>query len=244
MTAIPLMTLLMLILPSVIPIKIPSTKTPARIPVTTSTSPTSSFHTQTTAAAHTPSQTYDYYATCIHGFENTLRTEVASILTLDTASAPWVTETIKMGRSGVAFTGSVSDAYRVLLYSRVALRVLEQVGGEFTCRSDEDLHTEVFNRVDARDLLTDVADPERLLTLSVRTTMPANRKDRIPQGLTHSHFTSLTVKNALMDRFRSDDPDQVGADAIRPSVDVYDADVPLTLALSNAEEGEDERGCR
>jgi 23S rRNA G2445 N2-methylase RlmL len=46
----------------------------------------------------------------------------------------------------------------------------------------------------------------------------------IPADLTHSHFCSLTVKNAVVDQFR----DKFGS---RPDVDLSEPDLPLTLYL-------------
>ena len=44
--------------------------------------------------------------------------------------------------------------------------------------------------------------------------------------LTHSHFTSLTVKNAIVDQFRSNH-----RQGLRPSVDIKNPDLPLLLYL-------------
>jgi len=62
-----------------------------------------------------------------------------------------------------------------------------------------------------------------LLTLSVSTiyaSKPPNKE------LCHSHYTALTVKNALVDIVR-----ELRDDGIRPNVDIYNPDVPLVVVL-------------
>ena len=62
-----------------------------------------------------------------------------------------------------------------------------------------------------------------LLTLSVSTiyaSKPPNKE------LCHSHYTALTVKNALVDSVR-----ELRDDGIRPNVDIYNPDVPLVVVL-------------
>lgn len=44
---------------------------------------------------------------------------------------------------------------------------------------------------------------------------------RLPKDISHSHYTSLTIKNALVDQVR------VLKDGERPDVDIDDPDVPL-----------------
>ena len=62
-----------------------------------------------------------------------------------------------------------------------------------------------------------------LLTLSVSTiyaSKPPNKE------LCHSHYTALTVKNALVDSVR-----ELRDDGIRPNVDIHNPDVPLVVVL-------------
>jgi len=230
--ALAFVIVLLLLVQSSITIRIP-TNSGSASKITTNVPPS-------TTPPHPRNQNVNfYYTTCIHGFEGTLLRELQTILepTYSEAAA-----TVKMGRSGCSFSGPVGAAYLVLLWSRVALRLLEQVGDEFTVTGSKHLYETISENVDVkRLLLSNPEDGEQMLTLSVRTTMPSNRSDRIPQTLKHSHFTALTVKNALVDNFRD-----LSADGkTRPDIDVHNADVPLTLALSNGDPGEEETaGCK
>jgi len=67
-----------------------------------------------------------------------------------------------------------------------------------------------------------------LLTLSVKTIL--NNPRGLPKDLSHSHYTALTIKNALCDIVRDMRGD-------RPSVDVDDPDVPLVAILRGMGEG-------
>jgi 23S rRNA G2445 N2-methylase RlmL len=49
---------------------------------------------------------------------------------------------------------------------------------------------------------------------------------QVPEGLTHSHFTALTVKNAVVDQFRD-----ASFNNVRPSVDTQDPDLSLVVYL-------------
>ena len=48
---------------------------------------------------------------------------------------------------------------------------------------------------------------------------------RMPKDISHSHYTALTIKNALVDQVRA------LKDGERPDVDIDDADVPLVAIL-------------
>ena len=70
-----------------------------------------------------------------------------------------------------------------------------------------------------------------LLTMSVKVIL--NNPRCIPQDLNHSHYTAVTIKNAICDLVRELHPD-----GIRPSVDIDDPDVPFVAVLL----GHDGRG--
>jgi len=160
--------------------------------------------------------------TCVQGFEQTLKNELSTIIP---------EAVITLCSSGVEFTPSTPSpvpAYKVLLYSRVAIRVMELIASsdqDNPLSSSADLHNFVYKNVDAVKLLS---NNDSLLSLSVRCTLPTNR-NRIPKSLAHSHFSALSVKNALVDKFRDSNPNDPET---RPSVELLDTDVPLTLAIS------------
>ena len=68
-----------------------------------------------------------------------------------------------------------------------------------------------------------------LLTLSVSTIM--NNPHFIPKELCHSHYTALTIKNALVDQVRT-----LRKDGMRPDVELVDADVPLMVVVRGVKE--------
>jgi len=70
-----------------------------------------------------------------------------------------------------------------------------------------------------------------LLTLSVHTIL--NRAASLPRDLCHSHYTSLTIKNAICDVVRDKHPTKE-----RPNVDPEDPDVPLVAILLGRSESD------
>lgn len=51
---------------------------------------------------------------------------------------------------------------------------------------------------------------------------------QVPQDLSHSHYSGLTVKNAIVDQFRS-------RNGRRPDVDIDDPDLPVVTYLHRGE---------
>ena len=51
---------------------------------------------------------------------------------------------------------------------------------------------------------------------------------QVPQDLSHSHFSGLTVKNAIVDQFRS-------RQGRRPDVDIVNPDLPVVIYLHRGE---------
>jgi len=88
-------------------------------------------------------------------------------------------------------------------------------------QTKDDLYHFVKTSIHTPSLLGDGSGG--LLTLSVSTiyaSKPPNKE------LCHSHYTALTVKNALVDSVR-----ELRDDGIRPNVDIYNPDVPLVVVL-------------
>jgi putative N6-adenine-specific DNA methylase len=110
---------------------------------------------------------------------------------------------------GVGCAGDLKLAWRINLWSRLAVRVLQQVAhGRY--RSEDDLYRAALalpwpNWFDVRR------------TLAVHTVARAS-------PLKSLNFASLRIKDAVCDRFRA----ECGA---RPSVDARTPDVPLLLYL-------------
>jgi len=159
-----------------------------------------------------------YFATCVPGLQDALAREIGEL--------PGTADVEPSGSAGVGFSGPAdgSAGLRALLWLRTAHRVMELVGttegtGEALYDRD-DLYAFVRETVDVKNLLGDGRGG--LLALSVR----AVPNGRPPKDLCHTHYTALTVKNALVDAVRD-----LRDDGTRPSVDLEDPDVPLVAVL-------------
>ena len=130
-------------------------------------------------------------------------------LAAEELAACGVTE-IKVERGGVACVGSLEQAYRACLWSRVANRVLLKIG-EFPAPTPEALYDGVRG-IDWGEHLT--VDG----TLAVDATSTSS-------AITHTQFAALKTKDGIVDQFR----ERTGA---RPSVDVDSPDVRVNLHLA------------
>jgi len=140
-----------------------------------------------------------FFAPCPRGLEAELAKELAELGAAE----------VMPSSGGAAFMGDLRLAWRVNLWSRLAVRVLQQVGhGRY--RAEDDLYAATL-------ALPWPAwfGPER--TLAVHTVAHAS-------PLKSLNFASLRVKDAVCDRFRADCGE-------RPSVDPRTPDVPLLLYL-------------
>jgi putative N6-adenine-specific DNA methylase len=117
---------------------------------------------------------------------------------------------IVMRRGGVAFAGDGVLGYRAALWLRSAVRVQELIL-ECPAPDRRSFHEAVFR-----------VDWERYLRLEQTLAVDASVRD---SRVTHSGIAALTVKDAIVDRFRS----RRGA---RPSVNVDDPDLPLKLVIN------------
>ncbi|MEO8847563.1 MAG: THUMP domain-containing protein [Casimicrobiaceae bacterium] len=141
-----------------------------------------------------------YFASCPRGLEATLAAELGTIGAIDTASVD----------GGVGFTGGFDLAYRANLESRIASRILWRVGsGRY--RNEQDVHA-LAKSID----WTMHFRAERTLRVDVAAT-------RSP--LTSLEFATLTIKDAVCDRFRDDT-------GVRPSVDKRAPDVRVAAHLT------------
>eukprot|EP00903_Cladosiphon_okamuranus_P014023 g13040.t1 len=151
-----------------------------------------------------------YFATCPRGLETVLRDELLSPLIGATL--------VKSSGRGCHFRGDQAVGYKAILWLRTAHRVLELVGEGGTPLGDPIDGAESLYRAAA-----DV-DWSRFMrhgqTLSVDAILGV-----VPDGLMHSHFTALTVKNAVVDQLRDSGNGQ------RPSVDTENPDLPLVVYL-------------
>jgi putative N6-adenine-specific DNA methylase len=121
--------------------------------------------------------TRSYFATTARGLEEIAAGELESLGAKD----------VKPVFTGVHFQGDISVLYRVNLWSRIVFRVLVPIA-EIPSRDVEELYDSI-QAIDWRDYLTSEQ------TLAVHCTGTNNR-------LNHTHYTALSIKNAIIDQQR------------------------------------------
>jgi 23S rRNA (guanine2445-N2)-methyltransferase / 23S rRNA (guanine2069-N7)-methyltransferase len=142
-------------------------------------------------------ETHDFFATCPPGTEHALGDELRALRL----------RRVRPARAGVAFGGTVADAYRVCLWSRVASRVLMPLAS-FEAGSADDLYS------GARGVAwTDHVSPDGTIAVDFGGASP---------GVTNTMFGALKVKDAIVDVIRD-------AHGRRPSVDTTRPDVRVNV---------------
>ncbi|MCA9735881.1 MAG: RNA methyltransferase [Deferribacteres bacterium] len=142
-----------------------------------------------------------YFATCPSGLESVLANE----LKLLNAKA------IATESSGVGFTGDLKIGYKANLWLRSATRVLLRLV-DFNVSSEQELYDHI------------IAIPwEQYLSIDHTLAVSANARDSF---LTHSKYTALKSKDAIVDRF-------MNKYERRPNVDRYSPDVLVNVHLNN-----------
>ena len=174
-----------------------------------------------------------YLATCIPGLATTLAQELEQF-------PSGISNIAVSGNSAVTFQATREASLRALCWLRTAHRILE-----FIATSPPNVL--LYNRQDLYNFIQQTVfyEPERmeellgdgqggLLTISCKVVL--NNPRYVPQDLSHSHFTGLTIKNAICDLVRDLRGD-------RPNVDLDDPDVPLVaIILGQAQAHGTERG--
>jgi hypothetical protein len=146
-----------------------------------------------------------FFATTVSGMEPILAKELQAL--------PDVSS-IKTGKSGVEFQGSIRTGLEGLLWLRTPLKLMEKVSVANRVTSKNSLHEWIHACAPWDEMIT----PQNTLKCDAIL----GRENSVE--LSHSHFTALTVKNAIVDQIR-DKLDN------RPSVDLLDPDLPLLLYL-------------
>lgn len=140
-----------------------------------------------------------FFATCPKGVGDLLADEART----------WGATEVRESAAGVSFAGSVETGYRACLWSRVASRILLPLA-EFEARTPDDLY----------DGVRSISWEEHFPASSTLAVGASGRTG----SLTHTHYASLKVKDAVVDRFR----DRTGS---RPSVALDQPDVRINLHL-------------
>lgn len=166
-------------------------------------------------------ETYEFFARCASGFESLLASELKNLKA----------QRVRPLKGGVAFFGTVRDAYRACLWSRVASRVLL-----------------VLARVDARDadaLYAGVKDIDWAAHAGEGGTI-AVYAHGMNDSLRNTQFTAVKVKDAVCDRLREERGQRPDVQPKRPDVaiDVAVRSEKATIALDLSGEPLHRRGYR
>ena len=145
-----------------------------------------------------------FFATTVPGLEAILYDEIKLLQGA---------ENIHLKSSGVEFSGTVKTGLEALMWLRTPLKLMENLVDNVSVNSKEDLY-DVCRRINWIDTIPSDG------TIKCDCVMGLNN----PPSLTHTHFNSLTIKNAIVDQFR----DETGS---RPSVHLDDPDLSLLMYL-------------
>ncbi|KAM3575444.1 hypothetical protein VYU27_002667 [Nannochloropsis oceanica] len=152
-----------------------------------------------------------YFAPCSGGLSNILGQELLG--------RQIGVEKIDVQKRGCAFLATEEAAYRALLWSRTANGIWQLMVRQRGVQSRDDLYG-MARRVEWPEAMS-VDD-----SLAVQCVIGGGE---ISQDITHTHYSSLTIKNAVVDNFR----ERTGGK--RPNVDAEDPVLPLVLFLQNDE---------
>lgn len=120
--------------------------------------------------------------------------------------------TIKQEQGNVRFTGSLEDAYRVCLWSRVAIRVLMPIA-HFSAQTPDELYKGV------KSLVWEDHIDESESTIAVDF-------NSFRSKISHTQYGAQRVKDGIVDRFR----ERTGE---RPSVDLFQPDLRINVYLKH-----------
>ncbi|MEH2195194.1 MAG: THUMP domain-containing protein [Nostoc sp.] len=141
----------------------------------------------------------NYFATVARGLETLAAQELEQL----------GADSVEPGFCGVAFEGDRTLLYRVNLWARLPFRILVNIR-EFPCEDAEDLYRGI-QTIDWQNYLT----PD--MTLAVNVTGKNKH-------LNHSHFTSLQIKNAIVDQQQ----EKLGE---RSNVELHEPDVRVNVHI-------------
>jgi putative N6-adenine-specific DNA methylase len=144
-----------------------------------------------------------FFASTVKGLESVLREEISHI--------PGVFD-IKLANCGVEYSGDDEVGFRSILWLRTSLKVMEILKSSSGITDRTSLY-DFCRKIDWVNMLSE-KDTFKCDTVIGRSS----------DELSHSHYTSLTVKNAIVDELR----DALGS---RPDVDIDDPDYIFHLYL-------------
>ena len=121
-------------------------------------------------------------------------------------------KSVKASRRHISFEADMACLYRIHLRARLSFRFLREVV-RFPCHGPNELYDGVQSLIDWENWL----QPRQSFRVDVTG---------FGEGLSHTHFTALQVKNAIIDLQR----DRLG---VRSSIDLNNPDICFHLHLSN-----------
>ncbi|CCI37845.1 MAG: class I SAM-dependent RNA methyltransferase [Microcystis sp.] len=139
--------------------------------------------------------TRSYFATTARGLEEIAARELECLGAKE----------VKPVFTGVHFQGDISLLYRVNLWSRIIFRVLVPIA-EIPCGDGKELYDGI-QAIDWRDYLTSEE------TLAVQCTGTNDR-------LNHTHYTALSIKNAIIDQQRQQGNPRSFVDTENPDLQI------------------------
>lgn len=145
-----------------------------------------------------------FFVSTSHGLENVLAREVKSL--------PDVHD-VKVGKAGVSFVGTTRSGLASLLWLRTGLKLMEKIGEGHSIRSKDAL----FSFIGSTDW-AQYLSPDQTFKCD------ATIGQQVHSDISHSHFTALTIKNAIVDQLRA----RLGK---RPDVNLEDPSLSLMLYL-------------
>ena len=123
-------------------------------------------------------------------------------------------QVVKVSKRHILFEADTACVYRLHLRSRLSFRFLREIC-RFPCNGPQELYRGIQNAIDWENWL----QPRKSFRVNVTG---------FAEGLSHSHYTALQVKNAIIDFQR----DLWG---LRSSIDLENPDICFHLHLANNE---------
>jgi len=175
-----------------------------------------------------------YLATCVPGLADVLQGELEDLRT-NLLDSDGITDVATSGNAAVTFEATREASLHALCWLRSAHRLLELVAttddiDSPASKDDIDRDSLLYTRDDLNGFIRECVNAKELLgdgkggllTLSVKSIL--NNPRQLPKDLSHSHYTALSIKNALCDAVRDMRGD-------RPDVNVENPDLPLVAIL-------------
>ena len=120
----------------------------------------------------------EYFLTCPRGLENITAKDISSYC-----------KHIKINNGGISFIGDLHSLYNINLNSRTGMYLLVKIY-EFNAKNNKELYNNIFDFNWAN-----IISPKD--TFSIRTHLRSN-------NFNHTNYTTLKIKDAIVDRIRKD----------------------------------------